>query len=74
VPVIAWDHGGVREILQEMFPAGAVDPDNLPALINKTREFLQQSPKVPNSDAFSLQASMERTLGLYNTALGKEIR
>jgi glycosyltransferase involved in cell wall biosynthesis len=72
VPVIAWDHGGVREILQKMFPSGAVDPDNLPALVKKTREFLQEAPKVHNSDEFSLQASMEQTMHLYHSALRKE--
>ncbi|HEY5775782.1 MAG TPA: glycosyltransferase, partial [Xanthomonadales bacterium] len=72
VPVIAWDHGGVREILREMFPAGAVEPDNLPALIQKTREFLQSMPTVENSDAFSLRTSMDQTMELYRAALGKE--
>jgi glycosyltransferase involved in cell wall biosynthesis len=72
VPVIAWDHGGVREILREMFPAGAVEPDNLPALIQKTRDFLQRMPTVESSDAFSLRTSMDQTMDLYRAALGKE--
>jgi len=72
VPVIAWNHGGVREVLQEMFPDGAVEPDNLPALIDKTRKFLQQAPEVRKSDAFSLQTSMDQTLGLYYAVVGKE--
>lgn len=72
VPVIAWDHGGVHEILRKMFPIGAVEPDNLPALIQKTREFLQRTPTVNESDAFSLQKSMEQTMRLYNAALVKE--
>ena len=72
VPAIAWDHGGVREVLHEMFPPGAVEPDNLPALIQKTRDFLQETPSVDKSDAFSLQDSMDQTMRLYQTALGKE--
>ena len=72
VPVIAWDHGGVQEVLREMFPEGAVEADNLPALIQKTREFLQQAPTVRNSDAFTLQNSMDQTMSLYRTALGME--
>ena len=72
VPVIAWNHGGVKEVMQEMFPEGAVDPDNLPALIQKTRDFLRNRPTVKKSDAFSLQASMAQTLQLYNAALAKE--
>ncbi len=72
IPVIAWDHGGVREILREMFPQGAVDPDNLPALIQRTRDFLDHPPDVESSDAFSLQSSMEQTMNLYLAALEKE--
>lgn len=72
IPVIAWNHGGVAEVLPEMFPAGAVEPDNLPALIQKTREFLRQAPMVEKTDAFSLQASMDQTMNLYHSALKKE--
>lgn len=74
VPVIAWDHGGVHEVLREMFPEGAVEPDNLPALIQKTSAFLQQVPTVKKSDAFSLQDSMNRTIALYQSALNEEHR
>ena len=72
VPVIAWDHGGVHEVLQEMFPIGAVEPDNLPALIQKTRTFLKCTPEVEKSDAFSLQTSMNKTMDLYQSVLVKE--
>ena len=72
VPVIAWDHGGTHEILSVMFPNGAVDPDNLPDLVQKTREFLQQAPMVENSDAFSLKDSMDQTMRLYDFAVKKE--
>ncbi len=72
VPVIAWNHGGVREVLSEMFEAGAVEADNLPALIQKTRDFLQHAPMVEKSDAFSLRTSMDQTMSLYHAALAKE--
>jgi len=74
VPAIGWNHGGVCEVLAEMFPAGAVEPDNLPDLIKKTREFLLTPPVVKNSDAFSLQDSMDQTVNLYLSTLGKEER
>ena len=69
VPVIAWNHGGVKEVLREMYPFGAVQADNLSALVHKTGTFLQQSPMVGKSDAFSLQASMDQTMALYHAAL-----
>ena len=72
VPVVAWNHGGVAEILHEMFPQGAVEADNLAELIRTTREFLQNKPAVKESDAFSLQESMEQTLALYKSVLEKK--
>jgi glycosyltransferase involved in cell wall biosynthesis len=72
VPVIAWNHGGIAEILHKMFPAGAVTPDDFMELTLKTREFLLNTPLVRKSDAFSLQDSMDQTLNLYHAALEEE--
>jgi glycosyltransferase involved in cell wall biosynthesis len=65
VPVIAWNHGGVREVLRKMYPFGGVQADNMAALTHRTGTFLQQTPMVKESDDFSLQSSMEQTLDLY---------
>jgi glycosyltransferase involved in cell wall biosynthesis len=65
VPVIAWDHGGTGETLRAMFPAGAVTPDSLAALLARSREFLDAPPQVPESQAFLLEESMQKTLALY---------
>ena len=70
VPVLAWNHGGVKEVLREMYPFGAVQADNLPALVHRTGTFLQQTPMVKQSDAFSLRASMDQTISLYLNILG----
>ena len=64
-PVLAWDHGGVAEILARMFPAGAVPVADSAALEARTRRFLAAPPAVPASDAFSLQQSMDAHLALY---------
>ncbi len=65
IPVIAWDHGGVRETLKDMFPQGAVRPGSRVALREKTRQFLRIRPPVPASAAFQLEKSMADTLRLY---------
>ena len=72
VPVIAWNHGGVKEILREMYPFGAVQADNFSALVQRTGIFLQQSAMVGKSNAFSLEASMDETISLYHSTLNKE--
>ncbi len=69
VPVIAWNHGGVAEILHELFPEGAVTPNDQLALAQKARTFLQDKPAVRQNDAFSLQTSMDQTMGLYRAVL-----
>lgn len=69
VPGIGWNHGGVREVLAEMFPQGAVEADNPAALLEKTREFLNKRPEVLPSNAFSLAESMKSSLNLYQSLL-----
>ena len=73
-PVVAWDHGGVAEILARLYPFGAVPPGNFPALRAQTATFLHQAPAVDPSEAFSLGNSMARTLEVYRTLLEQKQR
>lgn len=72
-PLIAWNHGGAAEILQQMFPDGAVRPLDYRALHALTRQFLQHPPTVNPSEAFSLEASMQKHLSVYQ-AVAEERR
>jgi glycosyltransferase involved in cell wall biosynthesis len=67
VPVIAWNHGGVKEILAKMFPEGAVKPDSFDSLLARTRMFLEQKPPVPDNEAFLLSESMQKHCALYES-------
>lgn len=69
VPVIGWDHGGVREVLAEIFPRGAVPPGDRDSLTERTLSFLETHPTVQPSAAFGLRESMDRTLTVYQSAL-----
>jgi glycosyltransferase involved in cell wall biosynthesis len=69
VPVIGWNHGGVRETLAALFPAGAVTPGDDETLFNKSIDFLRHRPEVAPSQAFGLQESMEKTMAVYASAL-----
>lgn len=64
-PVVAWNHGGVAEILSGMYPFGAVPAGNTAALRAQTATFLHKAPPVPAADAFPLEASMRKTYQLY---------
>lgn len=69
VPVIGWDHGGVREVLERIYPPGAVEPGNRRELFARSLAFLAQPPPVPRSDAFGLRESMRKTFAVYRAAL-----
>jgi glycosyltransferase involved in cell wall biosynthesis len=69
-PVVAWNHGGVAEILSRMYPFGAVPPGNVGALRAQTSTFLHRAPPVDATDAFPLSESMGRTHELYQRLLG----
>jgi glycosyltransferase involved in cell wall biosynthesis len=68
VPVIGWNHGGVQEVLSDMFPEGAVKADQPRELLHRTRSFLRDRPMVKESEAFLLEDSMQNTLKLYREA------
>jgi glycosyltransferase involved in cell wall biosynthesis len=68
-PVVAWNHGGVAEILQRMYPFGAVPPGNTGALRAQTATFLDQAPPAPLPNAFPLEESMRRTEAVYHEVL-----
>jgi len=70
VPVLGWNHGGVQETLAAMFPQGAIAPGDRAALLARSLEFLSQRPEVAPSAAFGLRESMEKTMAVYQSALG----
>jgi len=74
VPVIGWNHGGVKETLAVMFPQGAVTPGDRRALLDLSLEFLRDRPGVPSSDTFGLRESMEQTMAVYKSVLAEEVK
>ena len=71
VPVIGWNHGGVQEVLSEVFPAGAIPPGDRQRLTERTREFLRHRPSVASNTAFGLRDSMQKTMAVYHQALAE---
>jgi glycosyltransferase involved in cell wall biosynthesis len=71
VPVIGWDHGGVQEVLAEIFPSGAVPPGDHSLLLDRSRDFLRRRPTVARNNAFGLRESMQKTMAVYHQALAE---
>jgi len=65
-PVLAWDHGGVSEILEAVYPQGAVPLNDENTLISRASAILG-APKelVPPSDRFTKREMLDKTLALY---------
>ena len=69
VPVVAYDHGGVREIMQRLLPEGLVTPMSIPAVRDQVLRFLQTRPEIQDTATLSLEKSLEKTLGLYRAVI-----
>jgi len=64
-PVLAWDQGGPAEQLQQLYPFGRVRTHDMQQLLEKSLQLLAQPQQVAASGAFSLDASMAKTLAIY---------
>ncbi len=65
VPAIGYDHGGVGEILREVFPAGAVKLSDLDALTARVEAFLATKPAAPEHHNLTLRHTLDALVALY---------
>jgi glycosyltransferase involved in cell wall biosynthesis len=64
-PVVGYSHGGVGEILHDVFPAGAVSVGDCHELTDRVTQLLEQRTVVPPVSQYSLAEMLEQTLQLY---------
>ncbi|MBB5014818.1 glycosyltransferase involved in cell wall biosynthesis [Rehaibacterium terrae] len=69
-PVLGWAHGGVGELLGELYPAGAVAPGDAAALHARARTLLAAPPSPPAAIPYTLAAMQRATLELYERLAG----
>lgn len=69
IPVVAFDLGGVGEVMQQLFPGGLIPAGDTQALIAKVNQFLSQPPSVDVDHNFHNALMFEKTLALYQKAL-----
>ena len=74
VPVAGFDHGGVGEVLSDIFPQGRVAVGNADTLTERIAQFLDDPPLVPRGDAYSLEATQSSTMRLYEELVGSSSR
>lgn len=66
-PVVAYNHGGVSEILNEIYPQGLVKALDAKSLSDKIELLLSKPQPVENRQPFQLETMLSKTLKLYNT-------
>lgn len=67
VPVIAYDHGGAKEVLAEMFPEGKAVPLDSNSVVSIINTFYKSMPAVKDENAFTLDMMLDKTISIYNS-------
>ena len=67
VPVIAYDHGGAAEVLGKMFPDGKANANSAESVISLIKKFYQSIPEIKDSNYFTLNAMLDKTISIYNS-------
>lgn len=63
-PVVGFDHGGVHEILAELFPDGVVPFGDTEAVTKKVSELMHRRVNIP-THKFTLENMCSQTLAMY---------
>ena len=69
-PVLGYAHGGVGDLLAELYPAGRVAPGNRERLIERAAELLRLAPPIPPPQRYTLEAMQQATLAVYAELAG----
>lgn len=65
-PVLGYAHGGVGELLAELYPAGRVPLGDRERLVERAAELLRLAPSIAPLDRYRLQDMQSQVLGLYS--------
>lgn len=65
-PVLGYDHGGVGELLTDLYPAGRVPPGDRERLAERAAELLRAAPAIAPLQRYRLADMQAATLALYD--------
>jgi len=72
VPVVAFDIGGVSEVMNQLFPEGLVPYEDTEALADRLKQFLAKPPVVKPHNQFSNKTMFDKIIGVYNKLMHSE--
>ena len=70
-PVLGYAHGGVGELLAELYPEGRVPPGDTTRLTERAAELLRLAPPVPLLTRYRLADMQAATLAVYHELAGR---
>lgn len=70
-PVLGYAHGGVGELLAELYPAGRVPPGDRERLVERAAELLRVAPAIPMLHNYRLSDMQQATLALYDEVMAE---
>jgi len=65
-PVLGYAHGGVGELLAELYPAGRVPPGDRQRLVERAAELLRVAPSISPLQSYRLVDMQQATLAMYD--------
>ena len=70
-PVVAYDHGGASEVLNELFPEGLVQPHNIEAAADKLYTLINKDINITikHDHPFTLDRMINETIRVYESCL-----
>lgn len=71
-PVLGYAHGGVGELLTELYPSGRVPFDDFGRLVERAAELLRRAPAIPPLRRYQLADMQRATLALYNALVNDD--
>jgi glycosyltransferase involved in cell wall biosynthesis len=69
-PVLGYAHGGVGELLAELYPAGRTPPGDREKLVERAAELLRVAPPIPPLQSYRLADLQQAVLALYEELAG----
>ena len=69
-PVLGYAHGGVDELLTELYPAGRVPPGDRGRLVERAAELIRRAPAIQPLARYRLDDMQAATLALYADVAG----
>ena len=70
--VIGWNHGGTKEILEDLFPEGLVCLNDIESLKQKVIKISNKDHPLPRENSFTSNRMIKETINLYDQLLSKE--